>query len=114
MLIGALVMAVAGVVVVVVAVAARSGRLRRNHVAGIRLPSTMRSDETWLAAHRAGFWPTALGGAVAVAGGVIAAVVVLARGDDGVGAGIVLGTAAVLLAGVVIGGVLGVKAARRV
>lgn len=113
MLIGALVMAVAGVVVVVVAVTARSGRLRRNHVAGIRLPSTMRSDEAWLAAHRAGFWPTALGGVAAVGGGLTATVVVLARGDDGVGAGIVLGTAAVLLAGVVVGGVLGVKAARR-
>jgi SdpI/YfhL protein family len=33
--------------------AAASGRLRRNHWAGIRIPSTMRSDQAWVAGHRA-------------------------------------------------------------
>jgi hypothetical protein len=33
--------------------AAASGRLRRNHWVGIRIPSTMRSDQAWVAGHRA-------------------------------------------------------------
>lgn len=33
--------------------AAASGRLRRNQWAGIRTPSTMRSDRAWVAGHRA-------------------------------------------------------------
>lgn len=31
--------------------AAATGRLRRNRFAGLRIPSTMASDEAWLAAH---------------------------------------------------------------
>jgi uncharacterized membrane protein len=33
--------------------AAATGRLRRNHWVGIRIPSTMRSDRAWVAGHRA-------------------------------------------------------------
>ena len=33
--------------------AAASGRLRRNQWVGIRIPSTMRSDQAWVAGHRA-------------------------------------------------------------
>jgi SdpI/YfhL protein family len=33
--------------------AAANGRLRRNQYVGIRSPSTMRSDQAWVAAHRA-------------------------------------------------------------
>jgi hypothetical protein len=33
--------------------AAATGRLRRNQWAGIRTPSTMRSDRAWVAGHRA-------------------------------------------------------------
>lgn len=32
---------------------AATGRLQRNQTAGIRIPSTMRSDEAWQAGHRA-------------------------------------------------------------
>jgi hypothetical protein len=42
-----------GVVLVVVGRLAASGRLPRNILAGIRLPSTMRSDEAWRAGHDA-------------------------------------------------------------
>lgn len=45
-------MAFAGVIVIAVALAGRTGRLRRNHWVGIRLPSTLRSDSAWDAAHR--------------------------------------------------------------
>jgi hypothetical protein len=33
--------------------AAAKGRLRRNQFVGIRTPSTMRSDQAWIAGHRA-------------------------------------------------------------
>ena len=42
-----------GVVVIVVARMAAAGRLPRNLFAGIRIPSTMRSDAAWRAGHRA-------------------------------------------------------------
>jgi hypothetical protein len=42
----------AGVVVVGVGRLAATGRLPRNLVAGIRIPSTLRSDEAWRAGHR--------------------------------------------------------------
>jgi uncharacterized membrane protein len=41
----------AGVLVLWVSLAAASGRLKRNHTAGIRTPQSMASDEAWLAAH---------------------------------------------------------------
>lgn len=51
-----LIIAVSGLLVIVVAFLGRDGRLPRNHFIGFRLPSTMRSDEAWGAAHRAS-WP---------------------------------------------------------
>jgi hypothetical protein len=42
-----------GVVVVGLGRMAATGRLPRNVIAGIRIPSTMRSDEAWHAGHRA-------------------------------------------------------------
>jgi hypothetical protein len=41
------------ILLVVVDWAAASGRLRRNRWAGIRIPSTMRSDQAWVAGHSA-------------------------------------------------------------
>jgi uncharacterized membrane protein len=41
-----------GLVLLVVGWLALQGKLRRNHVAGIRTPFTMRSDENWYATHR--------------------------------------------------------------
>lgn len=45
------VMIVAGLLLIWMARAAATGRLRRNRFAGLRIPSTMASDEAWLAAH---------------------------------------------------------------
>nr|WP_281360248.1 SdpI family protein [Isoptericola halotolerans] len=42
--------------------AAASGRLRRNQYAGIRVPSTMASEEAWLAAHVRARRPTMCAG----------------------------------------------------
>lgn len=43
---------VAGAVLYVLGWAGGTGRLKRNHWAGLRLPSIMASDEAWYAAHR--------------------------------------------------------------
>ena len=40
-------------IVIALARAAATGRLPRNMFAGIRIPSTLRSDDAWYAGHRA-------------------------------------------------------------
>jgi uncharacterized membrane protein len=102
---------VTGVVIARVGWAGAKGRLPRQHWAGIRLPSTMRSDETWRAAHLAG-------GPWLFAAGVVPALVglglVLTRPSRDVAGPISLAVVAVVLVLVLVGGVLGVRAARRV
>jgi hypothetical protein len=49
----AIIFAFLSFLLVVVDWAAASGRLRRNHWVGIRIPSTMRSDQSWVAGHGA-------------------------------------------------------------
>ncbi|THJ67454.1 SdpI family protein [Arthrobacter echini] len=62
----AAVMVGAGLLMLWMANAAASGRLGRNPVAGIRLASTMASDEAWLVAHRAAKRPTVIAGWCAI------------------------------------------------
>jgi uncharacterized membrane protein len=50
----ALGLVLAGTVMVAIGRLADAGRLPRNPIAGIRIPSTMRSDAAWKAGHRAG------------------------------------------------------------
>lgn len=66
------VMAGSGILLVWMARAGASGRLKRNAIAGIRIPSTMASDEAWLAAHIRAKRPTALAGYVSIASGLLA------------------------------------------
>ncbi|WP_345801676.1 SdpI family protein [Microbacterium sp. AZCO] len=68
------VMVGAGSLLIWIANAAASGRLRRNQVAGIRIPSTMASDEAWLAAHVRARRATVYAGVVSVLGGSFALV----------------------------------------
>lgn len=101
---------VSGSVVAAIGLAGAKGRLPRQHWAGIRLPSTMRDDTAWYAAHRAG-------GPLIAAGGGIAALAGLAmlalRPDEDVTATASLVAAGAVLGCVTIGGVLGTRAARR-
>ncbi|HVM35922.1 MAG TPA: SdpI family protein [Actinomycetota bacterium] len=60
----------AGIVLIFAALRGRVGRLPRNGLLGIRLPSTMRSDAAWDAAHRASWLATFLAGFVALGGGL--------------------------------------------
>ena len=50
---GALTLIIVTVVIVTVDWRAANGRLRRNQWVGIRTPSTMRSDQAWVAGHSA-------------------------------------------------------------
>lgn len=67
-----LVMVGSGVLLCWMAQAAASGRLKRNPLAGIRIPSTMVSDEAWLATHVRAKRPTLWAGIVSIASGVLA------------------------------------------
>ncbi|GAA2433119.1 SdpI family protein [Mycolicibacterium llatzerense] len=65
------------VVLVVASCRAATGRLARNQLTGIRTPSTMRSDQAWVAGHRAAWRLAPLHGANAViACGLLLAVIV--------------------------------------
>ncbi|WP_460973626.1 SdpI family protein [Prescottella soli] len=61
---------IAGAVIVWTARAAASGRLGRNPYVGVRTPSTMASDATWIAAHRASRPLTEIGGWLAIVAGL--------------------------------------------
>ena len=52
MAIAFIVLTLAGLVLLVIGWMGLRGKLPRNHVAGIRTPFTMRSDENWYATHR--------------------------------------------------------------
>ncbi|WP_243226802.1 SdpI family protein [Microbacterium sp. CIAB417] len=62
----------AGILIIWMARATASGRLMRNAVAGIRVPSTMASEEAWLAAHIRAKRPTTFGGVASIASGLVA------------------------------------------
>lgn len=64
----------------------RNGTLKRNPMMGIRIPSTMASDEAWDAGHRAAAATTIASGGVLLVGGL--AVVAMGPSAAGVGIGI--------------------------
>ena len=70
-----IVVIVAGLLVTLLGWLGKIGKLPRNHFAGIRLPSTMRSDRAWAAAHRAGGNMTMLASLFMVAMGIRIAMV---------------------------------------
>jgi uncharacterized membrane protein len=73
-MIGAAVLLIlAGLVLIVVAVASWQERLPRNVLAGVRTPTTMRSDQAFKVANKVAAPLTAAGGAVLMLGGVLAA-----------------------------------------
>jgi hypothetical protein len=104
------VMVSAGSLILWTAEAAASGRLRRNPVAGIRLPVTMASDKAWLVAHQAAKRPTATAGWSAIASAV-PSLLPLPLGF--VVASILMGAATMLVL-VLHGAAVGARAARAV
>ena len=69
---------VGGAIIVTTGVLAARGRLPRNPIAGIRIPSTLRSDDAWRAGHRAAARTLIASGM----GPTIAALVVAVRRPD--------------------------------
>ncbi|MGP3913014.1 SdpI family protein [Nonomuraea sp. 10N515B] len=80
-----------------------AGRLPRNNVAGVRTPSTMRSETAFRVANKAAGVPTLTGGGVALAGAVAAW---LLPTDEGV-LTVVIVAAIGMLTLTILGGVMG-------
>lgn len=104
------VLVASGILLIWMALATASGRLKRNHFAGIRTPSTMASDAAWLAAHRRTQKSTVIGGTAMIVSGLVAALPLTAwmlAGAVLLGSGIMV---TCLIAGACVGG----RAARAV
>ena len=110
MLISALVLMLAGILVVVVSERAASGRLGINSLAGIRTGALMASEAAWTAGHRAARIPTDLAGLVLFLAGAVAQVFRL--GEPATGA-IVVSAAVASVVLIVIGAVVATPAANR-
>jgi len=107
MLVPAIVEVLAGFIVVWLAVRMWQGRVRRGSAAGVRTPSTMRSDAAFETANKAAAPMAGAGGAVLVVCGVLAAV--LPKHLFGV---FVFGGVGVLLVFCLLGAAVGVRASR--
>lgn len=111
MWIGIAVFFVAGLVVAEVGRRGAAGTLPRNHFAGIRLPSTMRDDESWKRAHLAGGPAMFVSGVAGAMLASVAAAVGLFLGENAAQY-VLAGAAVFLLAGVLYSGWRGVSALR--
>ncbi|AQZ66965.1 unnamed protein product [[Actinomadura] parvosata subsp. kistnae] len=105
-----IVLALAALILIVLGWLGRAERLPRNGLAGVRTPSTMRSDAAWRAANKAAGIPIMAAGVVALAGA--AATWLMPPGEDVTT--VVYVVIGCLLVLVVVGGVMGVRAAGRV
>lgn len=105
-----LTLVVAGIAIAWTSRAAAKGRLGRNSFAGIRTPTTMHSDETWFAAHRASRKWTDIGGGLSIAIGLGALVPM----PEPMFAALGLAGAACLLGFTLRGAWVGVRTAREV
>ncbi|MDH6675820.1 putative membrane protein [Rhodococcus sp. LBL1] len=101
---------IAGAVIVWTARAAASGRLGRNPYVGVRTPSTMASDTTWIAAHRASRPLTEIGGWLAIVAGLGALVPM----DESMLTAVGIAGAGCLVGFALAGAWFGVRAARAV
>jgi uncharacterized membrane protein len=108
-----LIMALAGAAVLYVAELGAQGRLKRNYWAGLRTPSTLKSDEAWRAAHIAAAPGLRWAGRAALLGGIVG-IAVAFMDNPAVFATVLCLGAGGLLAGVAVSTVAGLKAARSV
>ncbi len=104
------VMIVSGLLVAWIAVRAANGRLGRNHLAGMRMQSTMSSDDAWLAGHQA-----ARSATLAAAGAsILSGVIVLFRPSNALGMTTILVGCGLLVALVGVGAFRANRAAAQV
>lgn len=109
-----LIVFVGGTVVAWVGWRGLTGKLPRQHIAGIRTPYTLSSDERWRAVHRHGGPYLVLGGAAAAAAAAaLLPFSVAGRLPLAFSVAALIAMAAVTSASAVAGWLLGVSAARR-
>jgi uncharacterized membrane protein len=102
MIVPAVILIVAGLGLVWLAVASWQERLPRNGLAGVRTPSTMRSDQAFKVANKVAAPLTAAGGVVLALGGLVTALLPMSSAGP-VLLGSVLACAAICIAGAVRG-----------
>jgi uncharacterized membrane protein len=107
MIVPAVILMVAGLGLIGVAVASWQERLPRNGLAGVRTPSTMRSDQAFKVANKVAAPLTAAGGVLLILGGLLTAL--LPRHTAGP---LLLGSALACAAICIAGAVKGVRACR--
>ncbi|AIY02494.1 hypothetical protein ART_2895 [Arthrobacter sp. PAMC 25486] len=110
MIFAVLLLVVSYALLIIVVVRCADGRIGINGLAGIRTPTIMTSEETWLAGHQAAKKPSLLGAYAAVA---LTAVALFLPSEPLQAAAILIGCG-VLMAGVLYGTSLGTNAARQV
>lgn len=101
------------ILLLLLARAGRRGRLRRNHLVGIRLSTTLRTDEAWREAHRAAAPALRAGGLSALFGVVIGAVALAGFSEPAVTRIACLAGFAVAFILVIRAGIVGNRAAAR-
>ena len=89
-------------------------RFGRSKWAGIRTPSTMKSDEAWFAAHDVAAPTMSTAGTLGAAGGLVGIIAALLGAGNGVVVGLILGGAALMSVLLVVATVRGARAAREV
>jgi len=105
---GAIILAVVGLAFIPILALCGRGVIPRGWGVGIRLPAIQQSDAAWRAGHRAAVPPYAVFALVAVGVAVLPlAVPALSDADPAL-------TAVVIIAGLVVGGIVGSRAADRV
>ncbi|MBT8211915.1 MAG: SdpI family protein [Acidimicrobiia bacterium] len=112
MLTAAIVLIAGGLVVSWLGQKAAVGNLDRNWVVGIRIPSTLASDEAWDAGHRAAGRILILAGSAPIIGGAL--MLVVGWGRDTLAATIALVACGVLVGLVLISGRVADRAAKAV
>lgn len=104
---------VASLALLVVGLMGLTGRLPRNHFAGIRTRATLASDEAWREGHRLGSAPLIFAAVAALMAGVaFLPFAVAGKVGGGVAAAVAVGQAAVILVGAVIAWPVANRAAR--
>ncbi|MEL4505734.1 SdpI family protein [Luteococcus sp. H138] len=105
---------ICGVLMVVLGWMGAHGTLKRNGWAGIRVPATMKSDEAWRVAHAASSGWLIASGVVCLVVGL--AVLALVASGLSANAGNLIGLAGIgaMTVLVIVGAVVGIRAANRV
>ncbi|MBU1865094.1 MAG: SdpI family protein [Actinobacteria bacterium] len=89
-------------------------RIKPNRWAGIRTPSTVKSDEAWYAAHDAGAASMSASGTLGATGGLTGIIAALLGASEGVVVGLILGGTLLMTVLLIVATVRGTRAAREV